>query len=202
MIRETSYNEVFDSQKHFRLIMDSMARPGKLNQLNGVAIHPPKGLNKAAAFVGLALLNADVSYYTSSNPEAVSDYFITNTDSQQRSATEADFLFLKGNDNPQALEEAKVGSLSYPETSAFIIIEVEEISKEPVSGAVVLVLKGPGVKEEEVVFVKGIREELLTTIQDKNTEYPLGVDTILTDAHDNILCLPRSNLFLFKSMSQ
>jgi alpha-D-ribose 1-methylphosphonate 5-triphosphate synthase subunit PhnH len=175
--------------------MDSMARPGKLNQLGGVAIAPPPGLNPASALVGLALLNADVSYYASAQSSSVADYLRLNTDSVPTNATEADFLFLQGIDSPAALAEAKTGQLA--DTGAFVVIDVETLSKMPLTNACALRLEGPGVKGHEIVFVKGINETLLSTIREKNAEYPLGVDTILTDREGRILCVPRSNLFSF-----
>jgi alpha-D-ribose 1-methylphosphonate 5-triphosphate synthase subunit PhnH len=197
MIRETAYNEVFDSQSHFRLIMDSMARPGKLNQLRGIAIAPPPGLNAASAFIGLALLNADVTCYTSASSAAVQAYLTLNTDSQPADAAQADFLFLRGDDQPDALAEAKTGSLAYPDASALVIIDVEALGKAPVTSSSALRLEGPGVKGQQTVFVRGINESLLVTIREKNAEYPLGIDAILADQAGNILCLPRSGSFSF-----
>jgi alpha-D-ribose 1-methylphosphonate 5-triphosphate synthase subunit PhnH len=192
MIRETAYDEVFDAQTHFRLIMDSMARPGKLNVLNGVAIEPPASLNRASALIGLALLNADVSYYAAENAPGIADYFITNTASRPAEAHEADFLFLPGQSDSDTLEAAKIGTLSYPETNAFVVIDVEAISTEPDTTALALILSGPGVKGEKTVFVRGLNPELLLTICEKNAEYPMGLDAILTDQNDQILCIPRS----------
>lgn len=197
MIRETTYDEVFDAQTHFRLLMDSMARPGKLNVLNGVAIDPPHSLNRASALIGLALLNADVSYYAAENADAVADYFGTNTASRPAAASVADFLFLPGQHQSGALVDAKVGTLSYPETNAFVIIDVATIGTEPDPASLPLTLRGPGVNGEKTVFVRGLNPDLLLTIREKNAEYPLGLDAILTDASDRILCIPRSNQFSF-----
>lgn len=191
MIRETAYDEVFDAQLHFRLIMDSMARPGKINVLNGVAIHPPAGLNRASAHIGLALLNADVSYFVSRNPAEIASYFVVNTASAATDAAAADFLFLTGTDDVQWLEEAKIGTLTYPDTSAFVVLDVATLSDEPLPG-LRLTLRGPGVKGEKEVYASGLTSALLDTLRTKNAEYPLGIDVILTDTGDRILCLPRT----------
>lgn len=195
MIRELTYDPVFDAQTHFRLLMDSMARPGKLNTLNGVTITPPTSLNPASALVGLALLNADVTYYAAENAAVIADYFVTNTTSHPAPVELADFVFLRGNQASEALEDAKVGTLSYPETNAFVVIDVETISPEPMPDSLALTLIGPGVKGETTVFVRGLNPDLLLTIRQKNAEYPLGLDTILTDSTGQICCIPRSNQF-------
>lgn len=199
MIRETAYDEVYDAQTHFRLIMDSMARPGKLNVLNGVTIGPPQSLNPASAFIGLALLNGDVSFYVAQNPDAVADYFVSNTATQSATADEADFLFLTGTDNPDALIDAKIGTLSYPDTNATAVIGVETINDEPQTDPaheLALTLQGPGVNGQKTVYVQGLNKTLLTTLRYKNAEYPLGIDTILTDPQGCICCIPRSNQFV------
>lgn len=198
MIRELTYDPVFDAQMHFRLLMDSMARPGKLNTLNGVHIQSPALLNPASALIGLALLNADVTYFAAQNADEITDYFVTNTASRPASIDEADFVFLSGNQGAQLLIDAKIGTLSYPETNAFVIIDVEIISAEPITNALPITLAGPGVKGQITVFVGGLNPDLLLTIRQKNAEYPLGLDTILTDRSDQILCIPRSNQFIIK----
>jgi alpha-D-ribose 1-methylphosphonate 5-triphosphate synthase subunit PhnH len=195
MIRELTYDPVFDAQTHFRLLMDSMARPGKLNVLNGVTIDPPALLNPASALVGLSLLNTDVSYYAAENADGIADYFVTNTASRPALVDVADFIFLRGNQDSETLIEAKIGTLSYPETNAFVVIDVETISAEPMPDSLALTLTGPGVKGETTVFVRGLNPDLLRTIRNKNAEYPLGLDTILTDSTGQICCIPRSNQF-------
>ncbi len=192
MIRETTYDPVFDAQVHFRLIMDSMARPGKLNTLTGVPIAPPTELNPASALIGLALLNADVTFFVSANPDQIADYFQTNTATNPAQANNADFLFLHGTDSPAALEQAKVGTLSYPDTNAFAIIDVDMLSTEPQPNALSLTVRGPGVDGQKTVFVTGLSSLLISTLRELNAEYPLGIDTILTDQTSQICCLPRS----------
>jgi alpha-D-ribose 1-methylphosphonate 5-triphosphate synthase subunit PhnH len=198
MIRELTYDPVFDAQMHFRLLMDSMARPGKRNTLNSVTIAPPASLNPASALTGLALLNADVTYFAAQNADEITDYFVTNTASRPASIDEADFVFLPGNHDAEFLQEAKIGTLSYPETNAFVVIDVEIISDEPITDALPITLVGPGVKGQITVFIRGLNPDLLLAIREKNAEYPLGLDTILTDRNDQILCIPRSNQFIIK----
>lgn len=197
MIRETTYDLVFDAQVHFRLIMDSMARPGKLNILNGVTIQPPASLHPASALIGLGLLNADVTFFAAANPAELATYFGINTATRPAPAAEADFLFLQGTDQPDQLELAKTGTLSYPDTSAFVIIDVDSLwagsATEPQPDALRLTLSGPGVNGHTTVFVRGLNPALITTLHDLNSEYPLGIDTILTDRAGQICCLPRSS---------
>ena len=56
MQTELNYDTVFDAQEHFRVLLDSMSRPGKINVLPAMDILPPDGLQHAAALTGFALL--------------------------------------------------------------------------------------------------------------------------------------------------
>ncbi|MCG8323394.1 MAG: phosphonate C-P lyase system protein PhnH [Cytophagales bacterium] len=195
MIKETNYDKVFQSQEHFRLIMDSMANPGKLNRLKA-DIHGISPLNNASILIGFALMNSDVTFFIQDHDEDITDYFIDNTSAKPASAEKADFLYLSGKKaNIGAVEIAKEGSLEYPEKGAFLVLEAERISEQILEGSVELVLKGPGVNGSKKVFVLGVSPELLQIVSLKNKEYPLGVDTLLTDEEGQLLCLPRSNQF-------
>jgi alpha-D-ribose 1-methylphosphonate 5-triphosphate synthase subunit PhnH len=126
MIRETTYDEIFDAQRHFRTILDSMSRPGKINHLNSLRLWPPAGLHKGAAYIAFALFNADVSVHADSLGADVVEYVRANTASSVAEVAKADYLIFNGHvDSSVALiEEAKTGILAYPETGASAIIQV------------------------------------------------------------------------------
>jgi alpha-D-ribose 1-methylphosphonate 5-triphosphate synthase subunit PhnH len=73
---------------------------------------------------------------------------------------------------------------------------VETISDQTIGGALLIKLKGPGIKSEEKVYIKGIHAVLIEAVKELNTEFPLGIDMMLTDVHNNLLCIPRSNQFV------
>ena len=194
MIRETSYNDVFDAQRHFRTIIDSMSRPGKINRFAPLALTPPPGMHRASAYVAFALLNADVSFVTSHAGHAA-DYIRANTHSRSAAPGQADFLFLRGDepDDAALIDVAKVGLPAYPEGGATAVLQVDHIGKSSATGGLQLMLEGPGIETREIVFVRGLRSELLATLQAKNAEFPLGVDAILVSADECVICLPRTS---------
>ena len=195
MIKEVNYDKIFQSQEHFRLIMDSMANPGKLNRLKA-DIHGINPLNKSSVLIGFALMNSDVTFFIQDHDEAITKYFIDNTSAKPASVEKADFLYLSGKkESIDAIEMANEGSLEYPEKGAFLVLDVERVSEQRLEESVALVLKGPGVNGRKKVFVMGVAPELLQVVSLKNKEYPLGVDTILSDKEGQLLCLPRSNQF-------
>ena len=202
MSREIVYDEVFDAQAHFRILLDSMARPGKINTLSINDIQPPAGIHRASVLVGFALLNADASFHVlGAETETITRYLILNTSGVPAEHTDADFLFMSGATNTPLVLEAKAGTLPYPEDSATLVIDTTTISAEPIPDALALTLRGPGVKEGKTVFVSGLNSLLLDAVREQNLEFPLGIDMILTDAQDRILCIPRSNRFSYTTGS-
>ncbi|AYL94465.1 phosphonate C-P lyase system protein PhnH [Mucilaginibacter celer] len=198
MQTELHYDTIFDAQQHFRLLLDSMARPGKINTFSSSDILPPAGLDQAAALTGFALLNADTNYHIiGENMEDIATYLLVNTAAQQVGIDMADYIFLPENHDGHGLEEARVGTPVYPEDSATLIAAAELIGTEVIIDSLKINLQGPGVNGEAVVWVKGISPELLDYVKEQNIEYPLGIDLIITDRQNNLLCIPRSNKFTY-----
>lgn len=194
MQTELNYDTVFDAQVHFRLLLDSMARPGKVNSFPASEIFPPEGLNTGAALTAFALLNADTSFYIcGENAVVTGEYLLINTASRQAEISIADYVFLPEGYFGDELRDARTGMPAYPEDSATLIVACELVSGTPHRGSVKLTLKGPGVNGETEVFVSGISATLLDLVAEQNAEYPLGLDLIITDNYNNLLCVPRSN---------
>lgn len=196
LVRESNYDEVFDSQAHFRQVLDCMARPGKVNTLHALPIDVPFGVERSAVYVCLALLNRDVSYYFSSGSSDIEDYIRINTGCLPGELEEADFVVVNGTDIPEMLELAKEGILTYPEGGATFIVQVSGVSSSEIAPAMKLRLSGPGIDCERVIWVSGWQRQWVETLSEKNSEYPLGVDTILSfkshTGESKICCLPRS----------
>ena len=112
------------------------------------------------------------------------------------SAEKADYVFLNGSsDIAHLINECKIGELSYPEKNATIIISVAQISASTIDDYnFQLILSGPGIKSENILFVHGLSIETIQNIVSLNTEFPLGVDILFTDAFENICSIPRSIL--------
>ena len=198
MQTELNYDTVFDAQQHFRLLLDSMSRPGKINTFPATDILPPDGLNQAQALTGFALLNADVTYFIAGdNSDDIAAYLLVNTSSKLAEISVADYIFLPEGYGTDGLEEARIGIPTYPEDSATLIAAAALISENPHEGSFSIILKGPGVDGEAEVFVSGISAELLGFVKEQNAEYPLGMDVIITDRDNHILCIPRSNKFAY-----
>ena len=191
MQREIQYDEIFDAQAHYRLLLDSMARPGKINVMPSLELTTPQGIHAAGALVGFALLNSDVSFYVDGpSAEDVSLYLLVNTSARPAEAETADYVYLNGTADADILYRLKTGTLPYPESSATVIAAVEELGGET---GLVLTLSGPGVDGERQLSVAGLNTALLEALVTINAEFPLGIDLMLTDPTGRIACIPRSN---------
>lgn len=188
---ETTYDQVFDAQEHYRLILDSMARPGKINIIPQVSISSPAALNQASGLLAFALLNRDASFCAIAQDE-VTTFIALHTAAEIADLEKADFVFIPGLQHKEFMGSLKTGNLSYPEDSATIVADVTEISSSEIAGSLQLRLKGPGIKEIETVYVKGLNPEILNELKEQNLEFPLGIDIILTDIENRLICLPRS----------
>jgi alpha-D-ribose 1-methylphosphonate 5-triphosphate synthase subunit PhnH len=191
MQREIQYDEIFDAQAHYRLLLDSMARPGKINVMPQLELTTPRGIHAAGALVGFALLNSDVSFYVDGlAAEDVSLYLLVNSSARPAEAEEADYVYLDGTAAAEILYRLKTGTLPYPESSATVIVAVEELGGET---GLVLTLSGPGVDGERQLTVAGMGTALLEALVTINAEFPLGIDLVLTDPTGRIACIPRSS---------
>jgi alpha-D-ribose 1-methylphosphonate 5-triphosphate synthase subunit PhnH len=199
MQTELNYDTVFDAQEHFRVLLDSMSRPGKINLLPAMDILPPNGFQHAAALTAFALLNNDVTFYIAgNNSDDIAEYLLINTGAHHADIKSADYIFIPRYFYEDELYEARVGTAIYPEDSATIIAESDLISEQPHDGSTEILLKGPGVDGEAKIYISGISEELLEFLKAQNEEYPLGIDMIITDKMNNVMGLPRSNRFAFE----
>ena len=195
MIKEVSFDPIFDSQQAFRVLLDAFSHPGKIYSFEQYALNQPTELYPSNAIVALSLFDNNISFHTASSyNENVATYIHLNTSSNIEVIEKADYVFLNGSsDIAHLINECKIGELSYPEKNATIIISVAQISASPIDDYnFQLILSGPGIKSENILFVHGLSIETIQNIVSLNTEFPLGVDILLTDAFENICSIPRS----------
>jgi alpha-D-ribose 1-methylphosphonate 5-triphosphate synthase subunit PhnH len=191
-----AYDPVFDAQKHYRALLECTARPGSIGQLDDVALDVPPQLNRASAFLALALLSADTTFYIAEGEESAVEFLRRETLARPAAAVQADFLFLPNTERIEDIDRARTGTLTFPEQGSTAVVQVEGLSHAPIPGALRLTLAGPGIETHTVMFVSGATETLLEALQRRNAEFPLGIDAYLTcdslSAGPCVLALPRT----------
>ena len=186
-------NIVHDIQSVYRKLVDSMSRPGFISDLapEAAKLDNTSDFSKSFMLLAFTLLDPEVSFRVCSQASSdMTEKISQLTYAKQVETEEADYVFVEksaqeGTVN-EAIQKAKAGTLKDPHLSATIIVEVDELSN-----ASQFVLKGPGIQTSKMVAVSG-NEGWVKARQEKNREYPLGIDLIFIDQHQQLLALPRT----------
>ncbi|WP_026895643.1 phosphonate C-P lyase system protein PhnH [Clostridiisalibacter paucivorans] len=184
---------VHDIQKAYRSVVDSMARPGHINNIKDQADKVDLEIDfyNATLILMLMLLDAEVSFKVfSKNEEEITKFISQLTYAKPESIKNANFIFImtdaENSHIEEAFDKAYEGDLINPHGSATIIVEAKGITNDRE-----IILTGPGIKDENHIRVD-INKGWIEKHREKNIEYPLGVDIIMVDEKANLICIPRT----------
>jgi len=186
---------VHDLQAVYRKMVDSTSRPGLISNLQREAelLEADIQTDCVASLIvaALTLLDQEVSFkVVSENEETVSTIINQFTYAKPANIEQADYIFVLKDASTSSIEEvfakAKPGTLKNPQNSATIFIEAEKV----MSGGSLL-LTGPGIQSTMSVEIV-TQGDWIQYRQEKNKEYPLGVDLMLIDGEHQLLSLPRT----------
>ncbi|GIP25072.1 carbon-phosphorus lyase subunit PhnH [Paenibacillus sp. J23TS9] len=188
-----NFDAVHDIQRAYRKVVDSISRPGWISDLTAEADNADAewGGLPATWVLALMLLDTEVTFCIYSQREHELTRLLNQLTFATRTEPEkADYIFILHDANEgdllKALQSAKLGTLQDPHTSATVIVESGELS-----GDFELSLKGPGIENESFVRIS-LAPGWLEARAEKNAEYPLGLDMLVVDENNNLLCLPRT----------
>lgn len=169
-----------ESAQAFRAVMEAMARPGTINTVKGAL--PPAPMSPAAGVCLLTLCDHETPVYLSDehNLPKVREWISFHTGAPIVDA--GDCLFAVGSwESLQPLEGFSQGTVEYPDRSATLIIELNELTN------VGATLSGPGIKDTAVLSLPNV-----APFQRNRKHYPLGLDFLFTSG-DKVAALPRSS---------
>jgi len=200
-MRDTAFDVTFDSQIIFRSLLDAMARPGSILRLPDVIITPPVA-NKYPLILLMTLLDHEVSFCVSghgdanvnADRQAVAEYLGSNTGSKESAIGDADFILVCGGSSHGLIRRVKQGTLEYPDESATVVYDVGSIGDQGYDGHdeyILLELSGPGIAGKCMIAISGMEQAEIEDVL-AVSNYPLGIDAILSDRYGNIACIPRS----------
>ena len=171
------FDYVHDVQNGYRKVLNSMARPGVVENLNEEASNIDSEIEayKSTVFMMLMLLDREVTFNViSKDSEKISSIVSEMTYARIDTIEEADYVFITEDACNEKLHEVlrrvKIGDLSNPNKSSTIIAEFNEISE---IGDIELT--GPGIEESNSVYISGNRQ-WINGRRKINCEYPLGID--------------------------
>ncbi len=188
---ESTFDQVFTAQQFYRLLLDAMARPGKIVALSKLEIDPPEGLSWSIAGLAFTLLDQETTFAVLPDHESWSRYLCLNTGSRQAAVPGAEFIIIDGRVDLPELMEANRGILLFPDRGATLMVMVSAVGGAGADTR--LTLQGPGIHGKVSLALGGLCPGNLERVQTLNREFPLGVDLIISDHRGALVCIPRSS---------
>lgn len=179
---------VLAGQAVFKALMHGMANPARIDcvpDATGARAEAPAAMTGIA----LTLLDHDTTVWLSPALERSTfpQWLAFHTGAPvivDRMA--ADFVLAAAKDDFPALADFPLGSDTYPDRSATLVVEVEALS-----GGELLVARGPGIRDSVELSPRGLPDSFLRDWSLNQGLYPRGLDLILV-CRTEFLCLPRT----------
>ncbi|MXQ13323.1 phosphonate C-P lyase system protein PhnH [Microvirga makkahensis] len=178
---------VFQSQAAFRLVMDAMAQPGRIVDL-GHAVQPPAPLEPAAAAFLATLADYDtLVWFEDSGADTAASWLTFHTGAAvTRDPSMASYAVLSQNSPVSSWRNFAMGSLSYPDRSATLLLPVESLRD-----GTPLTVRGPGIETVAVISPRGLPDGFTETMAINVARFPQGFDLLMTCGSE-LLALPRT----------
>ena len=163
----------------FRSVMEAMARPGTIQDIDGAA--PPAPMSPAMGAVLLTLCDTETPIYLAGDMDcdAARAWLAFHTGAPFVGPVQCMFA-VGGWDALAPLTAYPIGTSEYPDRSATLIVECSELDP---SGAT---LTGPGIKDQATLCLPEV-----DAFQVNQSLFPLGLDFIFTSGRQ-LAALPRS----------
>ena len=179
-------NPSLGTQKVFRQVLEAMAHPGRIIELDEWV--PVEGLDEATTAVALALLGFETSLWSDlpRSSSAVQWLSFHCGSPMGTSASEADFALITRPAAMPRLESFCLGSEGSPHISTTLIVQVEQLEARRGRR-----LTGPGIKGSCDLDVQGLPGHFWSSRKNARALFPMGVD-ILFACNNRIAAMPRT----------
>lgn len=195
-LRESFFDKIYDSQKIFISLMRTMSFPGLLYQLPSIQLNYPDKKMHYLLSVILTLCDLETSYMviTDQAQELIdlNNYINLNTSCNEKDLKSSDFIIVLKTGLFEQFLHINHGTLAEPNKSATLFYLVENLSNEVMGNGQSIILQGPGIKEEQLVFFDATPQQEIEYWKESRKNYPLGVDIYLIDKNGLICGIPRS----------
>ena len=180
---------VLASQAVFRTVMEAMARPGQIAEID-VVIAPPAPLGIAAAALALTLLDFETPVWLDPALTAALEVdswlkFHTGAPCAADPATAA-FAFLAEPTAMPGFDAFSLGSVEYPDGATTLVVEVETLTQGDEFH-----LSGPGIKGSRSLAPAPLTADFAARMAQNRARFPRGIDLVLTCGR-RLAALPRS----------
>ena len=176
-----------DAQRLFRRVLDAFSHPGRIVSLAGAAVGPGT-ISRATTAYLLTLADRDTPLWLApafDRPE-VRDYLRFHAGTPMVvSRSEATFAVLRHED-ADPFEGFAVGTDTYPDRSATLVIEVPSLDEGPIR-----LCRGPGIDGEAHLAVAGLDDGFWRQCAANHALFPCGAALVFPSG-SSLLALPRS----------
>ncbi|MGJ5178329.1 phosphonate C-P lyase system protein PhnH [Bradyrhizobium oligotrophicum] len=177
------------AQSTFRLVMEAMARPGSVRQID-VAIGRPSSLMPAAAAIALALFDHDTPIWLDAHLSRAADVgawlkFHTGAPVVSDPAR-ASFALVSVPDGLPDLTAFALGTAEYPDRSTTLILQVPSLARGQA-----FQLRGPGIDGTTSLCATIDPDDLFQRLSINATLFPRGIDVVLVDDR-SVVAIPRT----------
>lgn len=196
----------------FRRLLDSMARPGKINQLEypHFQLEPPRShvqtratdmsVNLYALGAMLTLLDREVTFAVAadghwlSHTSPIVRWLLHRSGSTLMPPESTLFAFFCEGRSNGLITQLSRGTQLEPESSATAFYCVGQLADKPEENLhwLTLELTGPGIERMHRVSVTGLVRSEIKLINLTHEGYPLGIDVYLIDSLGRCIGLPRT----------
>lgn len=194
-----SLKEVFDpaldNQRVFRLVLDCMARPGKVNYLPDIGFY----VGKEYSFLSLiakAFMDIEVSFtYLGLAKRNFIQEITRCTGAKVVDVQNADFIFCDGRERQNDLCYANRRTLECPDSGPTVIMGINHLFDQKPWGRRNLArveLVSPSDNDSRQIWIAGVHYDNLDWLLQQNQIHPFGMDIILVDMEGKVTCVPRN----------
>ena len=180
-------NPSHDAQRLFREVLDAFSHPGRIVTLADVP-QGPGTISPATAAYLLTLADRDTPLWLAPAFEtpAVRDYLRFHTGAPVVGDRAAATFAVLPHDDADPFEGFALGTDTYPDRSATLVIEVPALGAGPVHTG-----RGPGIEGEAQFAIAGLDDWFWRQCATNHALFPCGVDLVFTSG-SQLLALPRS----------
>jgi alpha-D-ribose 1-methylphosphonate 5-triphosphate synthase subunit PhnH len=196
VVRETGFDDVFDSQAAFRALLDVLSRPGKVRRLPACTYGgAPGGFCASSLTIMKTLCDHRVSFSLVPREAVWARYLEVNLATPFEVVERADYVIFNGTAFDEGFMRLKRGSAEFPEGSATAVLCVGSLAEGALDTAVPscrLALSGPGVLDRAFLTVTGLDPRYGEARIRTNNVSPMGIDLFLVDAGGMVAGIPRT----------
>lgn len=184
----------------FRILLNSLARPGTIAQLPpppyaDVPLLPAATQpNSYAVAACMSLLDQATSFAHAlgdtwlAPDEPLTRWMALRSNAQVVAPSVADYVILHDLAAAGLLGTLKLGSLTFPEQSCTVFLCVPQLDAQGTTWQ----LQGPGIATTTTVGLPDVPATLAAMMMATRADFPLGLDIFCIDSHGACLGLPRT----------